>query len=150
MGAVSYPNQEVKDFIAKNMIPVQLLYDKKPESENFNVKWTPTVIVLDPEGHEHNRTVGFLPPDQFIPSLMLGIGKIHFDRDLFEEAISLFDKILERYPASDAAPEAFYLRGVSRFKMSHDAEKLKETYEEIKERYPQSQWARRAEPYDLL
>jgi|GEM_PF-5786923 len=34
--------------------------------------------------------------------------------------------------------------------MSHEAERLKETYEQIRERYPQSQWARRAEPYELL
>ncbi|MEN6466775.1 MAG: hypothetical protein ABFD62_16485 [Syntrophaceae bacterium] len=104
MGAVTYPNQEVKDFIAQNLVPVQLLHDKKPESDDLNVRWTPTVIILDSEGHEHNRTVGFLPPDKFIPSLILGIGKMHFDRDRFEEAIGQFENILEKYPASDAAP----------------------------------------------
>lgn len=150
MGAVTYPDQKVKDFIAENMIPVQLLNTTEPEAEQHNASWTPLFIVLDPEGKEHQRNVGFLPPEEFIPFLMLGIGKVHFDNERFEEAISCFEQVLNEYPGSASAPEAFYFRGVSRFQMSHDAERLKETYEEIRERYPKSEWAKRAEPYSLL
>jgi len=150
MGAVTYPDQQVKDFIARNMVPVQLLNTAEPETTIYNASWTPLFIVLDPEGKEHQRNTGFLPPDEFIPFLILGIGKMHFDQENFEKAIECFEQVLNEYPDSEAAPEAFYFRGVSRFEMSHDASDLKEIYEEIREVYPESEWAKKAEPYRLI
>jgi hypothetical protein len=149
MGAVTYPNDKVADFIMSRLVPVQVLADSKLATD-FQIKWTPTIIVLDYYGKEHNRTVGFFPPDEFIPSLLLGMGKTDFDTDQYNAAIIHFDTLLAGYPKSDAAPEAIYLRGVSRFKASHNPMSLKEAYEELKSRYPASEWAKRAEPYGLL
>lgn len=149
MGAVTYPDSRVAEFINTKMIPIQVLSDH-PLAGEFNIKWTPTIIVLDYFGKEHQRTVGFLPPEEFIPSLMLGMGKIDFETGQFEAAIRHFDKVLSDFPASFAAPEAVYLRGVSGYHMSHDAAPLKEAYERLKTGYPSSEWVRRAEPYGLL
>jgi hypothetical protein len=131
------------------MVPIQALSDSTLANE-FKVKWTPTIVVLDYYGKEHHRTVGFFPPEEFIPSMILGMGKIDFDADQFNDAIIHFDTLLNEYPQSAAAPEAIYLRGVSRYKASHDAKPLKEAYEKLKADYPASEWARRAEPYGLL
>ena len=150
MGAVTYPNQKVAEFVEKHMVPIQVLFNAQPLATDFNVKWTPTVITLDEEGAEHHRTVGFLSPEEFIPSLMLGIGKVHFDREKFEAARSLFDQLLQGYPKSDAAPEAVYLRGVAQFKSSHSAKALKDIYERLQTEYPSSEWTKRAQPYRLL
>ena len=78
MGAVTYPDDKVADFIAKNMIPLQVKADH-PLAGEFKVTWTPTICVLDFYGKEHHRTVGFFPPEEFIPSLLLGMGKVDFD-----------------------------------------------------------------------
>jgi len=102
------------------------------------------VITLDQEGKEHHRTVGFLAPEEFIPSLRLGIAKTHFDREKFSEAIALFEGILKDFPKSDAAPEAVYLRGVALYKSTHNAENLKDAYKRLQAEYPSSEWARRA------
>ncbi|HUJ68214.1 MAG TPA: outer membrane protein assembly factor BamD, partial [Syntrophorhabdales bacterium] len=99
---------------------------------------------------EHHRIVGFLPPDEFLPALLLGIGKTAFDADELDKAMADLDKIITAYPRSAAAPEAMYLRGVVRFKKSHQAEPLKEAFEQLKRDYPASEWAKRATPYGLL
>jgi tetratricopeptide (TPR) repeat protein len=150
MGAVTYPNDKVVEFIASHLVPVQVLYNAEPLATNFNVKWTPTLITLDEEGKEHHRTVGFLPPEELIPSLMLGIAKCHFDRGTFQEAIAMLDQLLKGYPKSDAAPEAVYVRGVSEYQGTHSAGPLKKAYERLQAEYPSSEWVKRAKPYSLL
>ena len=150
MGAVTYPDSRVAQFVNDRTIPVQLLFDAQPHASDYNVKWTPTMIVLDEGGKEHHRIVGFLPPDEFIPGLLLGIAKMNFDRDELDKALSDLDTIIGSYPASSAAPEATYLRGVVRFKRTHQAEPLKDALEQLKREYPSSEWAKRAMPYGLL
>lgn len=149
MGAVTYPNEKVAEFVTSRMVPIQVLFDS-PLAADFKIKWTPTIIVLDYYGKEHHRTVGFFPPEEFIPSMLLGMGKVDFDTDQFNDAIIHFDKLLAEYPKSDAAPEAIYLRGVSRYKSSHDPKPLREAYEKLKAEYPASEWAKRADPYKLI
>lgn len=150
MGAVTYPDQAVVNFVGNNLIAVQLLSDSKPYADDFNVRWTPTVILLDENGKEHHRLVGFLPPSDFIPEMLLGIAKMKFNQDDFDGALLDFEKILSNYPQSKAAPETMYLRGVSRYKNTHDAKYLKEAYEQLRHAHPNSEWTQRAQPYSLL
>jgi hypothetical protein len=150
MAAVTYPDANVVGFISENMVPLQVLFDAQPLSTDFNVKWTPTIITLDPQGKEHHRTVGFLSPDELIPSLLLGIGKYYFDTDRFDEAAENLERILKEYSKSDAAPEAIFVLGVCRFKSTHDPKPLKAAYEKLQAEYPSSQWTKRADPYRLL
>jgi thioredoxin-related protein len=150
MGAVTYPNPKVVQFIQDHMVPIQVLFNAQPIATEFNVKWTPTIITLDAEGKEHHRTVGFLPPEELIPSLMLGIAKSYFDQEKFGEALSMLDKLLKEYPRSDWAPEAAYVQGVSKYKSTHDAKFLKAIYEKLQAEYPSSEWTKRAYPYRLL
>jgi len=150
MDAVTYPNENVIEFIQKNMIPLRVAFDAQPLATEFNLKWTPTLIVLDADGKEHQRTVGFFPPDELIPSLLLGIAKSYFDRERFSEALSTLDKLMRDYPNSDSIPEALYLQGVSKFKSTHNPKPLKEAYEQLQAKYPSSEWTKRAYPYRLL
>jgi tetratricopeptide (TPR) repeat protein len=149
MGAVTYPDEKVAEFVTSRMVPLQVLSDS-PLAAEFKIKWTPTIIVLDYYGKEHHRTVGFFPPEEFIPSMLLGMGKIDFDTEQFDAAIRHFDSILAEYPGSSAAPEAIFIRGVSAYKATHNAAPLKEAYEKLKAEYPASEWVKRAQPYSLL
>jgi thioredoxin-related protein len=76
----------------------------------FVIQYTPTVITLDDEGKEHHRTVGFLPPEELIPSLMLGIGKAHFEAKQLAKARAILDWLLTEFPHSQAAPAASDLK----------------------------------------
>jgi len=149
MGAVSYPDPKVASFITKKMIPLQVLSDN-PLAAEFNVTWTPTLIVLDTDGKEHYRTVGFLPPEELIPSLLLGMAKVDFDQERFTDAMAKLDTLLKEYPGSDAAPEAVFILGVCGYKSSHDPKPLKDAYERLNAEYPSSKWTKRAHPYSLL
>ena len=116
----------------------------------FSVKWTPTVVVLDPNGDEHHRFIGFLPPEDFIGQLILGKGKTEFNLENFDEAIQCFQELLVRYPKTDAAPEAQYYLGVAKYKASHDPKELKSNLEILQREYPVSEWAKKAQVYALI
>ena len=150
MGAVTFPDAKVIAFIKQNLIPIRLPYDHKPLAEQFQVKWTPALVTLDTEGKEHHRTVGFLSPEELIPSLLLGKAKIDFDHEDFAKALVSLEALLKDYPKSGAAPEAIFLRGVCGYKSTHTPKPLKEAYEKLAKDYPDSEWTKRAYPYRLL
>ena len=147
MDAVTYPNAKVVAFIQENLIPLQLKSDALPMAKDYNVKWTPNLLILDAKGREHHRVIGFLPAIELIPSVLLGMGKAYFDTHQFNEAIAAFDWILSEYSYSGPAPEAVFFRGVTLYKNTHQAHHLKEAYEKLQTKYHYSEWATRAFPY---
>jgi thioredoxin-related protein len=150
MNAVTYSDENVIDFVQNNLIPLRIAFDTQPLASEFNLKWTPTIIILDSQGKEHQRTVGFLPPEEFIPSLLLGIAKSYFEQEKFPEALSTLDKIISEHSQSDYVPEAIYFRGVCGYKNTHNPMLLKEAFELLRTKYPKSEWTKRATPYSLL
>ena len=150
MDAVTYPDDKVAEFINATLIPLRAKSDSMPLAKDFKVTWTPTLVALDQDGKEHYRTVGFLSPQELIPSLLLGIAKVYFDTAKFDKCLESLDKLLSQYPKSKAAPEAVFLRGVAGYKATHDAKSLKAAYERLQAEYPGSEWADRAQPYRLL
>jgi hypothetical protein len=150
MDAVTYPDEKVTSFINNNMIALRVQFGAQPLSTDFNVKWTPTLITLDTEGKEHHRTVGFLSPEELIPSLLLGMGKSYLETDRFDEALAKLEKLLAEHPKSDPVPEALYWRGVCSYKATDNPRPLKEAYEQLKAEHGSSEWTKRAYPYRLL
>jgi thioredoxin-related protein len=150
MDAVSYPNPKVIEFFEKNLVAVKVLIDSQPLPKKFRVQWTPTLVLLDNEGEEHNRTVGFLAPEELLASLMLGIGKSYFDHDEYFQAEDTFQRLLAEYPKSASSAEAAYYLGVSRYKRTHNAEELKKTIQHLQRDFPQSEWVKRASVYQML
>ncbi len=118
--------------------------------KRYAVKWTPTIIILDWDGEEHHRFVGFLPPVDFMAQITLGKGKAEFDLDHFEQAMQCFQEILVRFPGADAAPEGQYYVGVAKYKASHDPKELKSGLEALQRDYPNSEWTKKAQVYSLI
>jgi len=116
----------------------------------FSVKWTPTLIILDANGREHHRFVGFLPPEDFIGQIILGKGKAEFNIENLEEAIQDFQELLVCYPKAGAAPEARYYLGVAKYKVTHDPGELRATLEILQRDYAGSEWTRKAQVYALI
>ena len=150
MGAVTFPDPKVIAFISQNVIPIRLPHDHKPLAERFQIKWTPALVTLDMEGKEHHRTVGFLSPEELIPSLLLGRAKVDFDHDDFAKALVTLEDLLKDYPKSAAAPEAIFLRGVCVYKSTNNPKALGEIYEKLARDYPDSEWTKKASPYRLI
>lgn len=150
MGTVTYPEKLVADFIHDKFVPLRIPNDAKPYADDYSVSWTPRIIILDPDGKIHQSTVGFFPPEEFIPALELGLAKVDFDNNCLDACMKHLDCILNSHAKSAAAPEAVYYRGVARYKITDMAEPLKEAYNLLKEQYPDSEWVYRASPYRLL
>jgi hypothetical protein len=149
MDAVTYPMQDVVEHIEKHVIPVRIAFDD-PLAREFVVKWTPNLLFADEKRVVHHRIIGFLPPEQLIPAIMLGVGKTFFDLGDLDRALEMLNELVEKHPASHAAPEAVYFEGVSRYKKTHSAEPLKNAYEKLKTTYAETEWVKRASPYRLL
>lgn len=153
MNAGPYSNENVQRFIEKEFIPLksECSWTRPTElMKKFRVKWTPTLLVHDPEGIEHHRFVGYVPIDDFLGQLGLGKGKVFFDADQYAKAIAWFKSVIEQNPRSGAAPEAIFLLGVAEYKQSHDAKALRRAYDMLSTKYSESEWSRRAEPYSAI
>jgi len=151
LAAVTYPDSNVCASVEKNFVPLQIDFNKgKALVKRYGVKWTPTIVILDLNGNEHHRFIGFLPPEDFAAQLFLGKGKTEFDLNHFEEAIQCLQEVLVRYPKADAAPEAQYYLGVAKYKASHDPKQLKLGLEGLQKDYPNSEWTKKAQVYSLI
>ncbi len=150
MDAATYPNPKVIDFLQNKVIPLQLPHNAQPYAADYGIKWTPSLLLIDAGGKEHHRVLGYLPPVELIPSLMLGIGKGCFNQDRFKEALENLEQVISEYAYSSSAPEAVFLKGVASYKSTHQPGHLKEAYNTLQVRYHYSEWSRRAYPYWLL
>ena len=136
-------------FVNENFVPARVHVKDDAEAfrrygDKYNAKWTPTILLLDSEGVEHHRIEGFLPNDDFLAQLMLGRAHMDFKQGKFAEAEKRFREIVDKLPNTDAAPEAQYWAGVSRYKATNDATALKATAREFSTRYSETTWAKKA------
>jgi hypothetical protein len=150
MDAVTYPDEKIITFIEQHMVPLRIKSDAQPYASDFNITWTPSLITLDENGKEHHRTLGYLAPEELIPSLYLGIGKSCFNIGDYDKALVYLNNLTTEYPKSDSVPEAIYVKGVCGYKMTDNPKPLKEAYETLHAQYASNVWAKRAYPYRLL
>ena len=104
----------------------------------FDALWTPSILILDPNGKERYRIEGYLPKDEFRAELELGLARVAFMSKDWADAERRYTAVLDRYPDSKAAPEALYWKGVSHYKATNDHTILGELPAQFQEKYPES------------
>jgi hypothetical protein len=144
-----YPDPPVASLIQERLIPVRVHIREQADEykrlgERYNQQWTPTILIVDPDGEERHRIEGFLPADDFLSQITLGLARSAFARHQFAEAEGLYREVVEKYAASEAAPEALYWAGVSRYKATNDASALGDTAAQFAKRYQSTSWAKKA------
>lgn len=140
-----YPRDDVASFVTEHFVPVKIHIAEQPqEFARFGAVWTPTLAVLDADGEEHHRFVGYLPPEDFLARLALGRAHHAAGRKRWAGAEELFREVVDRWPGTTAAPEALYWAGVSRYQETDDPAALGETAAAFRERYTDSDWAKKA------
>lgn len=141
-----FPTARVSEAITANFVPVNAHIKEQPPQvfERFGIQWEPTQLWVDPSGAERHRTVGYLPVEDFLPQLELGLAKVHFGREQFDEAAKRFRSVYEKDSATAAAPEACYWAGVSAYKATGRREPLSEAAQLLKTKYAASDWAKKA------
>jgi thioredoxin-like negative regulator of GroEL len=139
-----YPTPEVTALIEERFIPVRIHIKDQPGMwHRFGIRWTPTVMVLSPEGTEVRRIEGYLPADELLGQLRLALGFVAANKKDWATAERSFAEAAEAV-GTDAGPEGQYWRGVARYSQSHDPKQLAETRRSFAERYQDTSWAKRA------
>jgi hypothetical protein len=116
---------------------------RNPEAmERFSAQWTPTIIVLDPSGKERHRTEGFVDADTLLNQLRLGLAQAAFGNSQWDDAERYFEEVASSGDA-DAAPEAAYWAGVTRYKRSGDPTALGATHKRLNADFAGSSWAKK-------
>ena len=113
----------------------------------FDAVWTPTALILDENGKERYRIEGYLPKDEFAAQLKLRPARVAFIGKKWADAEQLYDEIAQKHPGTEAAPEAVYWRGVSRYKKTNDHTVFAEVVKTLAEKYPESVWNKAASPW---
>ena len=113
----------------------------------FDATWTPTVLVLDPKGVERYRIEGYLPKTDFRAELEMALGRIAFKAMRWPDAERIYSGIAQNFSASNAAPGALYWSAVSHYKGTGDHTALGRVAQELSQKYPQSEWAKKASPW---
>lgn len=143
-----WPEERVVRLVTENFLPARVhvreqAADFKRFGERYGAPWTPTILMIDPEGVERHRIEGFLPVEDFLGQVTLGLGHLAFHAGRWSDAERRFRDVVERFAATDAAPEALYWAGVSRYKAG-DAGALAETAKQFERAYQGSTWAKKA------
>jgi thioredoxin-related protein len=90
MDAVTYPDARVSNFIQQDCVPVRVAAKDNPALvSEYLVGWTPNVVIADDRGRVHYRVEGFLPPEEFVARLSLGVGKFLLHGGRVAEAAAL-------------------------------------------------------------
>jgi tol-pal system protein YbgF len=77
------------------------------------------------------------------PNSQYYIGEVLYLQGKYDEAVSAFDLVLEKYQENDKTPDAHYMKGMSLVKMNQRAKARDEFYALIK-RYPESELSAKA------
>lgn len=137
-------DREVIDLIEKETAPVMVNYDESEDLvRKYHVDWTPAFVIIDEEGVELEKWVGYLPKKDLMSQIILskGLAALHLNR--LVEAKSDFNELIEEFPDSELVPEAEYYLGITGFKETGDEFRLGEALRMLVDKYPDSQWTKR-------
>ncbi len=144
MDAVTYPDPRVPGALAASFVPVKVNMKEQPDQvKALDAFWTPTFQFRTADGRLARSTSGYLPPDAFLCELAIGRGHVALLEGRFADAEAAFREAVD-LPESVQTPEACYWLGVARYKASGKPDGLKETWNRLLDRYPQTTWAVRA------
>jgi TolA-binding protein len=140
---VTYSEPTVADTIKTHFVPVQINTQEQAARsmiECFHQVWTPDLRILSTQGMELYHWMGYLPPFEFLPQLLVAQGYACLALEDPTGAAEVYRQVLERFPTSAVAPEAQYFLAVSLYKHSHKASDLLDNWQRLQTQYPDSPW----------
>ena len=144
LDAVTHLDETVATEIRTVTVPVKVnVLSDRALCKKMNAVWTPIFAFVDGDGFEHHRFIGFLPPDEFCAQLHLARAKAAFAKADYAASGAAYQSIVDRWPQSDAAPEALYWTGVCDFKLTKNMQTLLDRCKAVPKRYPGHIWAKK-------
>jgi TolA-binding protein len=139
-----FNDKAVTDLVEKETAPIKVdVAESEKLARKYHIDWTPAFVVVDEQGEELEKWVGYLPKRDFMAQLILskGLAALHLNR--LDEAKNDFNELIEGYTGSELVPEAEYFLGITGFKETGDEYKLGEACRMLSDKYPESQWTKR-------
>lgn len=145
----TFRDPAVVDQILERFIPVRIhLFNDRAIAREWQVFWTPTVLFADRSGKVRYRSVNYLPAGDFLDVMDIGEALSAMRWRDYETSIGRLRDVETRHPDGAFTPEAIYWRGMAEyFRDGNNGETAKRVWAEIRERFPDSEWAKR-QPYD--
>ena len=138
-----YTDPQVSQFLTGNFITARAHVKENQEAfARFGAEWTPTILIMDQDANERHRIEGFLPADDFLAQVQLGLAHAARSRGEFADAERRYRELSNG--EGDVAAEALYWAGVSRYKATNDPSALGETAQAFSSRFTDSPWAKKA------
>lgn len=119
------------------------IIEQRDLAKRLRAFWTPSLIFLDGDGLEHHRFMGYMPPGEYEPQVHFARGREAFSKGNYQVALDAYATVVDRWPASDVAPECLYWTGVCRFKLTKEEPKIADACREVLRRYPNHLWAKK-------
>lgn len=149
MDAVTYPAEEVAQLMNESFINYQAdISSPRPDLREVFQKakpfWAPMFLIFNARGTELRRWTGWLAPWAFVDELRIGLTIERFSRNDPAGALEQLEAILAGSGLAKA--EAMYLKGAALYKGGNgDLASLKKVWIELRETFPDSTWAMRAD-----
>lgn len=109
----------------------------------LNVIWTPTILFADRRLAVHYRSLNFLPPREFLTLLDIGEAEVALRWSQTQRAIDLLRTAWQENPAGPLAAEALYRLGIATYLLTRSNAAMYEVWDQLRDRFPDSIWARR-------
>lgn len=155
MGAVTYPHADVVQVLEERFVCLRVNERSRAREtvevlRAFRLLWSPGFIFLDHHGNELRRFVGYLPPSHFLAELSFVLGLVEMLHARHAESFRHFRMAADLDPQAPVAAEALYWVGIAAFRRDgRKIDVIKQYWEEIRARYPQSTWWTRANVFDV-
>lgn len=154
MDAVTHPDRLVIETIERDFVPLRVNTAKlEPQFRDLlrttKPQWAPMMLIVDPSSTELRHWFGWLQPGAFIGELHMALAAQRMLRRDFEEAERLFRGVAAMTPERETAAEALFFAGAARYRVARDLDALEQQWNELRERFPETSWARKADVFDM-
>jgi hypothetical protein len=153
MDAVTYPSEQTENFLSSHFECTKVsVADKSPEARaavrGYRHLWAPGFVVFDQRGEELRRFLGYQAPREFMAELTVALGKVRMLHRDPAGAFEAFRSVADLEPPAPVTPEAIYWAGVAAYQRDRkDLDFLREYWEELRTRFPESRWWTAADVY---
>src|SRR5262245_34233022 len=141
MDAVTYPDARVEKFLNEEVVAFRPeLHQETALAEGYSMLWTPGLVWLDDTAVARHSTVGWFPPEQFLAESLLGCAHVELWDDA-GKARQKFERIVNEFAGTRAAPAAMYWAGVAAMKASGSSDDLLRWWKRLRQEHAESSWA---------
>ncbi|HVF39622.1 MAG TPA: thioredoxin family protein [Gemmatimonadaceae bacterium] len=150
----TYTDAAVQAFVASWFVAIKFDTARTPERfKELNGRslhmWHPHLLVADSGLRDARRIVGRTSPSSFIAHMRIALGSIALSRREYRIARDHFIVAANSPAPNDLTAEALYWLGVAEYRVTGTLSALETVWSQLSTRFPQSDWAERADCLDV-